>query len=66
MAAHDGQSVTDHGDAVVEIVTNLHAAAKAGRALLERVEHMDLGDDLYDEMHAARAAYDRLAGTSKP
>lgn len=60
MSATSSGTVTDDDAAVVVFVARLHAAAKAGRKLLEAAESGDVVSIL-GPMREARAAYDRLA-----
>lgn len=72
MTATSTETGTDDGFAVITLVTRLHAAAKAGRALLEAIDTDAPYDVVYPSEHmskaivAARAAYDRLAELDHP
>lgn len=65
MSLTSSETVTDDSAPVIAFVTRLHAAAKAGRQLLEAAEFEEenygVGTELRVAMRAARAAYDRLA-----
>lgn len=72
MSPSYSETETDDSFMVITLVTRLHAAAKAGRALLEAIDTdapydvVNHSEHMSNAIEAARVAYDRLAELDTP